>query len=492
MSTHPEARNPTGAPLKKRAAKGAVWLTIEMIGVQATSFAVFAAMAHFIGPRDFGLISISFVAIQSLQILVIYNVATVAARKQRAIELDYTTTFWVTIGLAILAFFALLAVSGWAERLFKAPGLAPVLQAMSVIILFMGLARTHETWLMRHFHFKSLAIRGLVGAVTGGVVGLTMAVKGFGVIALVGQQVATSVVSVILLWAISPWRPSFRFSIPTAVQIFAFLGSVTPNTLVYAVNQNCDTFLVSFFFGPVSAGVFNIGKRVRLTLQLVIGGPINGVALPTLAEIQDDPERLRRGVLSSLMLICVLSSPVFLGVSAVAHEAVSVIFGQKWMDAVPVLKLLSFSGFAMVVLAYNDNIFILKNRPLWCLYISLTYTLLAIAAVFFCAEMKIDSLALPFVLPYVIVFPLSAMLVSKCLSISPREWIGAMLPGVGSATAMFIVVLLAGRNISGFGDLARLGILCSIGAAFYLVVIWSIWRDGTKMVIDMLRHMIHK
>jgi O-antigen/teichoic acid export membrane protein len=492
MSIPLEIAVPPARSLTKRAAKSAAWITLEMAGIQAISFVVFAAMAHFIEPRDFGLISISFLAIQSLQMLVLYNVTTVAVRKQEVSDLDFTTTFWIMLGIASVAFLALFGVSDYAERLFRAAGLAPVLRAMSVIILFMGLSRTHETWMMRHFQFKPLAIRGLAGAVAGGAVGLFLAIKGFGVNALVGQQIVTSVVSVTLLWVVCPWRPGYRFSTGTAAEIFAFMRRITPNSVVYAINQNCDTFLVALFFGPVSAGLYNVGKRVRLALQMVVGEPIKGIALPTLAEMQSDDEKLRRGVLKSLTMICVICAPAFFGASAVAHDAVHVIFGPKWGAAAPVMQLLSLGGLSVVLLAYNDNIFVLKNRPIWCLYVSLTYSLLAVVFVTYCWHLKIHAMALPFVLPYLIVFPLSAMLVSKCIALKPQQWVVAMLPGIGSATAMFIFVQILAHYLQGYGSLARLLILCVAGAVSYMAVFCVFWRETAGSVVDVLRPLRHR
>ena len=485
----------TDAPepsLKKRAAKGAVWITLEMIGVQATSFAVFVAMAHFVGPRDFGLISISYLAIQSLQMLFINNIPTVVARKNKGTDLEYTTTFWVALGFGVLLFLILFAFSDLAEQLFNAPGLAPVLRSMSVIILFMGLARTHETWLTRHFFFQKMALRAFAGALVGGVVGLTMAVKGFGVMALVGQQIVTSVVSLLLLWITCPWRPNFQFSTQTYGEILRFMLSIAPNSAVYTLNQNCDTFLVAYFFGPINAGIFNVAKRIRLTLQLVSSGPINGIALPTLAEIQHDPERLHRGVLRSLTLIAVVCSPVFFGVSAVSHDALIVIFGQKWIAAAPILELLSFGGLAMAFQSYNDYIFILQNRQMCILYVSFTYSVLAILTFIICVKLKVESVALPFILPYLLVLPLSALLISKRINISVREWVAALSPGIGASLIMFAAVKIAEYYLAGTADFERLLISGILGAATYSVIIWTVWRNVAMMIIDVIKHMINR
>jgi teichuronic acid exporter len=474
--------------LKRRVTNSAIWISIEMAGVQGTSFVVFAAMAHFIVPRDFGLISICFLALQSLQMLVLYNVATVAVRKQHAADLDYTTVFWITIGLSVICFLILLAFAPFAENLFHAPGLKPVLKAMSVIILFMGLSRTHETWMMRHFRFKSMAIRGLVGAIAGGGFGLFLAVRGEGIDALVGQQVLTAILSMALIWIVCPWRPTFAFSGETATEIFRFMWSILPNSIVYAINQNCDTFLVALFFGPLGAGYYNVGKRVRLALQLVAGGPIKGIALPSLAEIQSDANRLRRGALNSLQFLCIICSPAFFGASAVAHIAVVTIFGPNWINAGPIMETLTIGGLTIVLLNYNDSVFLLKNKPLWCLVVSLAYSVLTILFVTSFVTLKIHSLALPFVLPYLVVFPLSAILVSRCLGISLRQWVDALLPGVGAASLMFIAVQFCGHYLPAYSNPVRLSLLCMVGGVSYALALVTIWPSSAKMVLETLLH----
>lgn len=478
--------------LKNRVLKGAVWMTAEMMGVQATSFAVFATIAHFVTPRDFGLISICFISVQSLQTLVFYDVPTIAVRKQKVENADFTTAFWITIGLAFVAFLLLFELSSPAEKLFRAPGLKAVLQAMSVVLLFMGLSRTHEAWLLRHFHFKSLAIRGLAGAVIGGIVGVVLAAKGFGVDALVAQQVVNSTVTTVLLWLVCPWRPSLNFSRQAAAEIFHFMRRISLNNFVYVINQNFDVFLIAVFFGPVATGFYNIGKRIRLALQLVTGEPIKNIMLPSLAEMQDDHDRLRAGMLRGLSLVCLVCSPVFFGISAISHDVIVLIFGQSWVHAVPILQLLALSGLAIVLLQCNDNIFILKHRPLYCLYVSLTYTILAVAAIFIAERAGIRSVALPFVLPYLVVLPISAWLAGRLTEVPLPALLGAILPGLASATGMFCVLQLAIPHIQTIPLLARVVTLGFLGAAVYFVLLTGLWPRAAKSLLQVILQVVRR
>jgi O-antigen/teichoic acid export membrane protein len=471
--------------LKHRAIRGATWIAIQTTGTQATSFVVFAVLAHFVEPRDFGLLSISLLAVFSLKTLFLDYVMAPVVRKSRVSDLEYTTVFWMTIGLSALAAGALLLLSLWSERLFDAPGLGRVMMAMSVVLLFMGLARTHEGWMGRHFRFRALAVRSIVGAVVGGCIGVALAMSGYGVWALVVQQITTSVVSFGLLWAASPWRPGFHFSTKVAKEVFLFLRGIIANAFIGVITDNCDIFLVAYFFGPSSTGIYSVGKRLNLALQLVAAAPVNGVVWPVLIEVQDDRERYRRVLLRALTLVCAVCGPVFFGVSAVSHEAIAVVFGDKWLGAAPVLSLLAIGSLARILMYYGNDVFMIRHRPWWTFYGSLIYAVLAIALFPLSTRFGLHYVALPFVLPYCVVLPLAAVLVSRLVDLSSRDWFQALAPGIGASAVMFAIVRLAASRLDGVGDLARLAILCPIGCLAYMGVLWLVGRDAARMVLDL-------
>lgn len=471
-----------------QSAKGVLWVTAEMIGVQGTSFVVFAVMAHYVQPRDFGLISICYFAIQSLEMLILYNIATVAFRRQKVVAVEFTTAFWITMGMAVLLCIALLASAQPAETLFHAPGLADILQAMSGILLFIGLSRTHEAWLIRHFQYKSMSLRGIAGAVVGGIAGVLLAIHGFGVEALVGQQLVTSMVSTTLLWMVCPWRPGFEFSIPAARRILSFMLRMLPNDCVNAINQNCDTFLVAFCFGPASAGLYNVGKRVKLALQLMAGTPISAIGLPALAELQNNPTRLRAGVLRSLTVISAICCPIFLGASAVAPDAIIVLFGPHWTAAIPIMQLLSFSGLALVFMTFADNVFVLKDRTVWCLWVCVSYALLAVIALLILSRLHSSLLALPFVLPFAVVFPLSMRLMARLIGLPLRRLVIAIIPGFSAGLVMFAGVLWVAAHLAAEPAIIRLALLCGFGIISYILALVLLSRNTASLLLEMLTH----
>jgi O-antigen/teichoic acid export membrane protein len=193
-----------------------------------------------------------------------------------------------------------------------------------------------------------------------------------------------------------------------------------------------------------------------------------------------------------LTLICYVCGPVFFGASAVSREAIFVVFGHKWVEAAPILALLAIGGLAQILLSYGELVFVINNRPIWSFYVSLVYAVLAISLFQLSAYFGFHYIALPFVLPYCVVCPLAAVLVSRLVKLSAGDWFSAMAPGLGASVIMFSVVRLAELLLDRIGDIGRLAILCPIGCTVYMGVLWMVGRDAAKMVLDLGHKIIHR
>jgi len=490
MKNSPTAVTKSKLSLAHRAASGAMWITLEMGCVQGISLLVFAVMAHFVEPKDFGLISISYLSIFTFKSLIIDSVVFPVIRKEQAADIDYTTAFWMTFAFALIASLAVFLSAGEAERLLHAPGLSKVMRAMSVILLFIGLARTHEMRLTRFFQFRILAFRAILGAVIGGVIGIVLAVFGYGVTALVVQQIATSGISLALLWTASSWRPDLRISMPVATEILLFMRSMMPTSMISVVNQNCDTWMVAYFFGPASTGLYSVAKRLRVALQTVVGTPINSVGFSALAEVQSDAQRLKQVSRKIITLISFLCAPIFFGSSAISWEIIQVAFGAKWAEAAPVFALLSISGLFIVFQSFSDAVFTLKKCQIWSFYMLLLYTFIAILLFFLSSALTLDNLALPFILPYGIVFPLSAALVSRLIGLSISEWIASIAPPIISSGLMFVSVKLISQIMPANQELLRLAVLSIAGVVIYGIAMLLVGRTTLNSMSDYLRDVI--
>ncbi|WP_354142505.1 oligosaccharide flippase family protein [Bradyrhizobium sp. NP1] len=470
--------------LARRAAGGAAWIAAEMFAVQGASLLVFGVIARFVSPSEFGIISICIVILHTTKSLLIDNFGYAVIRKPEADHLEYTTAFWMTIAFSLLSFLVLEATADLLQRMFEISGFATTMREMAIVILIMGLARTHECWMFRHFQFRLLAIRSIAAAIAGGGVGIALAARGYGIEALVAQQVVTYLTALVALWGACPWKPVFSISKSAAGEIFRFVGQTTPGGFLGILSQNCDTLLVAYFFGPANTGLYSVAKRLRLAMQLVASAPINGIALPTLADAQREPERLRRVLSQANGIVCAVCAPLFLGVAAVADDVITLLFGSRWAAAAPILQWLAAGGVAAALLACNDAVFAVRGRPIWTFYVSAAYTILAVLGFVGLYRLGNAYLAAPFVLPYVVTLPFSAWLCSRVTTVSFSDWLLRVLPALASAIIMLIAVRLLGGILSGPGPIARLAILCPFGAVIYVGALAIFDRSTLRKITE--------
>ena len=431
-SVRPAAESDEMTSLGSRAASGAIWITVEMITVQGFSLVVFSILAHFLDAHDFGLIAISFVFIYSFKSLTIDQIITPIIRKANPSDLEYTTAFWIILGMGVLATSALCGFSFTADAIFRTDGLGKVMRAMSLIMIALSLSQTQEAWLMRNLQLRVLAVRSIVGMILGAIAGIGAAIMHFGVWSLVIQQSVASFSALALLWLTTTWRPSFHFSRSVAAEIFNFVRGIGGSAVFGIINRNADTALVAFFFGPSAAGVYSVGKRLAFAIQQIAANSINRIALSVLSEVQEDKLQLQRVFLMASRFVFTSCAPIFLGGVAVAPIIITLLFGEKWIQAANIFSWLSVGSLLSIAFDYFGAILLIRDHPVWLTWLAALQTALLFGVFFVLYRFGESMIAVPFVLPYVILLPICAMLSLRLLGLSFWQWAKAVTPRLSS------------------------------------------------------------
>jgi O-antigen/teichoic acid export membrane protein len=176
-----------------------------------------------------------------------------------------------------------------------------------------------------------------VGAITG----LILALRGWGVWALVAQQIAAAVIEVVVLWVAIPWRPQRRFVWSRARDLLGFSAYSTAASLGNFVSQRSDAVVIGLFFGPVAVGVYRLALRLIEAVMDVSSMALQSVSLPELARLQDVRQAFGQRLLEILRVSGYLTLPLF-GALAVASDHVAALLGPEWSDAADLIKVLAF------------------------------------------------------------------------------------------------------------------------------------------------------
>ena len=279
--------------LRQKVFSGVVWSTAGSVGRQVITFGISATLARILGPVAFGLVAIAMLYLAFVQIFINQGFGTAIIQRKDLDPEHLDSAFWVTISGASVLCLATIALAGPLATMLGDARVAPVLRWLSALLVLIALGTIPTAMLTRDLAFRTLSLRTLGGVIAGGVVGLGMALSGYGVWSLVAQQLTTALVGTIYLWWAVRWRPAPRISVRHLRELYWVAMNMLGNEGVWFFSRRSDQAIIAFHFGAVALGPYAIAMRLIQLLVELCGAPFQGVALPTLLRLADNPERLR-------------------------------------------------------------------------------------------------------------------------------------------------------------------------------------------------------
>ncbi len=469
--------------IKKRTIQGIFWSGIQNWGSQAGSFIIFLILARLLTPKDFGLVALANVFINFMQIFLNQGFTSALIQKQDINQKHIDTVFWIQVFIGfILAFFTFSAAS-LISNFFQQPKLEPIFQVFSVLFIINAFSQIQKTLLQRKFAFKIIALRSLLGILMAGIVGIYMAFSNYGVWSLVGQQFTYEVMGVIVLWKASQWRPKLQFSRKYIPELLNFSLNILGYKLVDFFNQRTDNLLIGYFLGEIALGYYAISHRILQVMTQLLIGTLNQVALSTFSRLQDDRNRFLEAFYRATQFTTLLALPVFCGTIILSSELVITLFGEKWLDAIPIIKILAFAGILRSVSFFQRSVFIAINQPSLQFKLGLLNTIFNVIACFIAVQWGILAVATAYVISDYLVFPISQVLLKKLISISWKTYLSQFLPPIICTLIMILTVMTVQQWLTPYVNPQVRLVICSITAiVIYSLTLISIFPNLFKQI----------
>ena len=459
--------------LKAKVLRGAFWTFVQSWGTQFGSLSIFFLLARLLTPEAFGLVALASVFLAFMQAFLSQGFADAIVQRDHLEPAHLDAAFWTGVVLGTGLMVLEISTSQLIATFFDTPQLAPVLCWFSPLLLIKSLSTVHQAKLQRQFAFKSLAIRNIAGVVSGGLVGLVMALNQFGVWALVGQQLAQELVATIVLWWTVDWRPNYSFSPKHWQELLAFGLHQAAFSLMNFMNTRADDFLIGYYLGPISLGYYSLAYRILTAMTDLLVNSSNQLALPTFSRLKDDLEQFQRAFCQATKLSSTLAFPAFVSVAILAPELITTLFGEKWKPSIPILQILVFVGALRSVTYFKGAIFLAMGKPAWRLRLGMLTSLLNILGFFIAVQWGILEVAWAYLTCSLIMFPISQGVVSQFVKVQFRQYLQQFTTSVVSTLVMAAVMWLACFLLKDV--LAPIGVMVIalvIGASVYGLAIY--------------------
>ncbi|EKJ98736.1 lipopolysaccharide biosynthesis protein [Rhodopirellula baltica SH28] len=325
-----------------RTKNAAAWSTIESLFRQLIAFGVGVVLARQLGPETYGTIAVLYLFTGIATVFADAGFGAAIIQRRDIDDTDLSTVFWFNLTIGGAMAMCLCITSGWISKFYEMPILRPLTCLMGFNVFLSTLGSVQASRLQKNLAFKNLALINLIAMSIAGALAIGMAYRGYGVWSLATQSIAATSITVLLLWADSPWRPDFTFSRASLRKLFAFGGYLLASAILAVTYERAYTIFVGKLFGPSQLGFYDRATRIQQMPQSLIAGVVNRIAFPLFSSINDDVAALRDAARTAITSCALTATPVAFGLSATANEIIAVVFGEAWLPTVPIVQILAF------------------------------------------------------------------------------------------------------------------------------------------------------
>lgn len=315
--------------------------TVTVIGFQLIFMAI---MARLLEPSDFGLVAIANVSLRFFGYFAQMGTAPALIQKPNLDKGDIAAALSVSLGISSLFFLVLQVAAPSMEVFFQMAGLGLVIQVLAINFIIGGLSAISVGLLRRNTSFRAISIIEVVSYVFGyGVVGIAAAYNGLEVWALVAAFMAQSTLTALLSYAVTRHSFSLRHSREQRRHFFSYGGRYSIIGFTEFLSSNLDALIVGKLLGTVPAGYYN---RALLLANLPVQQPANILTkalFPIMSSVSDQQDKQTISLQLSTLFVGSYAFAVSAGIFFAASDIVKVLLGDKWLEAVPILEVLTWS-----------------------------------------------------------------------------------------------------------------------------------------------------
>lgn len=348
--------------LKNKTVKGIIWSSVERFSVQGVQFLVMLIIARILSPKDFGLVGMLAIFIAVAQSLIDSGFSQALIRKQDRTEIDNSTVFYFNIVVSVLLYALFYAIAPWVASFYEEPQLCRLMRVLCLVVIINSFAVVQRAMYTASINFRTQAKASFTAALLSGVVGIYMAMNGYGVWTLVWQQLLNAGLNTLLLWIWSNWYPRLQYSWQSFRELFAFGSKLMASGLLDTIYNNMYMLVIGKVFNAVSLGYYAQADRFTKFPSSNITGILQRVTYPVLCTLQNDDEKLRKDYRQLLRLSAFIVFPLMCGLAGVAYPLIGLILGEKWQFAATLIIPLCFSMMWYPIHAINLNLLQVKGR----------------------------------------------------------------------------------------------------------------------------------
>lgn len=452
--------------LKKSAIYNFIWRLAERCGAQGVSFIVSIILARILAPEDYGIIALVTVFTNIFGVFVDSGLGSALIQKKNADELDFSSVFYFNVIWCLFLYAVLFVSAPFIGFFYNKPELVPVVRTLGIVLIISGIKNVQQAYVSKTMQFKKFFFATLGGTVGAAILGIWMAYNGYGVWALVVQQIFNTFVDTVILWCCVKWKPKRMFSFQRLKRLFSYGWKLLVSSLLDTLYNDLRSLIIGKWYSAEDLAFYSKGQSWPSIVIMNVNSSISSILFPIMSEEQEDRVRLKKLTRKSIMVSTFTMAPLMMGIFFTAVPLTRLILTEKWLPSVPYLRIFCITY--MFYPIHTANLSSIKAMGRSDLFLKLEVVKKIVGLVVLLTTMRFGVMAMAYSLLFTSVAGqiINSWPNKKLMNYSYLEQIKDILPGI--LLSIFMGVCVSAIQFCNFNDLVTLCIQVAVGAVIYI------------------------
>lgn len=322
---------------------GFLWRFLQSGSTQLINFIVSIIIARILSPAEYGIVAITTVFVSFASIFVQYGFASSVIQREGVSEEELSSVFFLGVVVSLILYIILFLAAPYVSQFYQLRELTLILRVQSLSLVLSSLFSIHQALVNRELKFKFSFIANFYSSAIRGVIGITLAISGFGVWALVISNLASYLVSLITFWIIVRWRPKFIFNLKAALEIFAFSSKILLSSLLNSIYGSLRSLIIGKKYNETGLAYYDRGSKFPMLIMSSVDGAMTQVMFASLSRLQKENSTFLNVLRRSMKISFYICAPIMFGMIVAAKPMVLSLLGEKWKGSIPFVRIMALN-----------------------------------------------------------------------------------------------------------------------------------------------------
>lgn len=467
-----------------------IWRFMERCGAQLVSVVVSFVLARMLDPSVYGLVAKVTIITSIMLVFVDSGMANSLIQKKDPDDLDFSSVFFFNVAFCLVLYVGLFFAAPLIAEYNGQPELTAIVRVLGLTVVVAGVKNVQQAYVSKTMQFKRFFFATLGGTAVSAAVGIAMAYKGFGVWALVAQQLSNVTINTCVLWLTVGWRPKAMFSLKRLRALLGYGWKLLASGLLDTVYNKLREIFIAVFYTDTDLAFYNRGNALPNLIVENINSSIDSVLLPVLSAEQDHAEQVREMTRRAIKVSSYIIMPLMMGLAVCAEPFVRFFLTEKWLPCVPYLRIFCFTYSFYPLHTANLNAIKAMGRSDLFLILEIVKKAVGITALLLTMRLGVYPMALSLLATSVLSQIINAWPNSRLLNYSYLRQLADLLPTILLAAAMGACVYPV--SLLGLSDIVTLVIQVPLGVLVYVLGSKLLRIDSFEYLMSIVKKLVRR